>query len=174
MVFVLETEQAILWFVTVVFNFFGLLYYPMVALAWRIEFFWLLFVNPNPSSAFSEKKRGRSENQHRKSVPRYIRQISLSKNKFPIYAYAAQINIFTSYRIIGWYAFVLDGQICDDDGVDSLGVMTKISWHTHLIFYSIRLCCENTSQTPWYITFGGSWFLLSYIIIRNLIETTLF
>ena len=61
-------------------------------------------------------------------------EIFLSKNKVPIYAYAAQLKIFTRYRLIWWYASILGGQIFDNNGVDSLGVMAKISWHIHLIF----------------------------------------
>ena len=91
-------------------------------------------MHPHPSSELSDRKQGRLGNQRRKSVPRSISRIYLSKNKFPIYAYADQLNIFTSYRLTGWYAFVIGGQIFDKDGVDYLGVMAKSFWHNHLIF----------------------------------------
>ena len=106
----------------------------MMDLAWWVEFLWLLFMHPNPYSELSGSKRERLVNQHRKSVPRYTRRTFLSKNKFPIYAYADQLNIFTSYRLTGWYASVLGGQIFEDYDMDYLGVMEKISWYTHLMF----------------------------------------
>ena len=115
-------------------NIFGLIFYPMMALAWWIEFLWLLFVQPNLSSKRSERKREISGNQQRKSVPRFIRRIFFSKNKVPIYYYAAQLNIFTSYRLTVWHAFVHSRKILNDDNMDSLGVMVKSSWYTHLIF----------------------------------------
>ena len=114
--------------------FLGLISYPMVVLAWWVELFWFLFVHPHRSSALSDRKQGRFVNECKKSVPRSIRRIFFSKNKVPIYAYAVQLNKFTSYRLTGWYASVLGGQIFDNDGVDSLGVMAQSSWHTHLIF----------------------------------------
>ena len=54
-----------------------------------------------------------------------MRRNLFSKDKVPIYAYAAQFNIFTSYWLTGWYASVSGGQIFDDDRTDSLGVMSK-------------------------------------------------
>ena len=133
--FFFATAQSLLWIVPVFFQIFlGPLSYPMMALDWWIELLWLLFVHPHPSPSLSDRKQGRLVNQLRKSVPRSIRQIFLSKNKVPIYSYAAQLNIFTSYWLTGWYASVLCRQIFDNYGVDSLGVMEKISWHTHLIF----------------------------------------
>ena len=97
--------------------------------------FWLLFVHPHPSSPLSERKQGRSGKRCRKSVPRSINQIVLSKNKVLIYAYADQLNISTSYWLTGWYASVLGGQIFDSYGVDSLVVLAQIYWHTHFIFW---------------------------------------
>ena len=106
----------------------------MMDLAWWVEFLWLLFMHPNPYSELSGSKRERLVNQHRKSVPRYIMRIFFSKNKVPIYAYSAQLNIFTSYWLTVLYASVIVRKIFDDDDVNYLGVMTKISWYTHLIF----------------------------------------
>ena len=122
--FVLESAQALLWIVPVVFQMFlGLLSYPIMALAWWIGFLWLLFVHPNSSSALYNRKQGRLGKQHIKPVPRYIRQNLLSKNKAPIYAYAAQLNIFISYRLTGLHASFIGGKIFENNGMDSLGVM---------------------------------------------------
>ena len=110
-------------------NFFVLLSWPIMTLAWWICL-WLLFVHPKTSSEVSDRKWGKSGNQHRKSVPRYIRQTLLSKNQFPIYAYTAQLNISTSYRLTEWYASVLGWQISDDDCLDSLIVTENLLSHS--------------------------------------------
>ena len=56
-----------------------------------------------------------------------MRRNLFSKDKVPIYAYAAQLNIFTHYRLTRWYASVLSGKSFDNNGMDSLGVMAKSS-----------------------------------------------
>ena len=158
MFFVFETAQTLLWFVPVVFQKNWPAFLPSDGFGFVDRIFWLLFVHQNPSSILSDKKQGRSGNQHIKSVPRYIRQTFPSKNKFPIYAYSAQLNIFNSYWLTGWYASVLVGKIFDDDGVDSLVVMAKkFLAQSPNFFYSIQLCCEKTYHNPCYITFDSSW-----------------
>ena len=64
--FVIEAAQELLWIIPAVFQMFlGLIYYPMLALAWWIEYFWLLFVHPNPSSALYDRKQERSGKKHK-------------------------------------------------------------------------------------------------------------
>ena len=85
---------------------------------------------PIPSLELFERKRGRCGSKNRKSVSRHIHQNLLSKNKCPVYAYADKLNIFTSYHIKGWHAYVFGGKICDEGDVDSVGVMEKYLAHS--------------------------------------------
>ena len=175
MVFFLETEQALLWIVPVLFQmFFGLISYPMVVLAWWVELFWLLFVHPHPSSALSDRKQKRSGNQSRKSVPRFIRRFSFQRIKFESMPMQPSL---TSLPVIGSQDGMLQLLVekIDNDGVDSLGVMAQSSWHTHLIFsIPYNYVARRLPRPPDTLLFVSSWCLMSYIILGNLNETILF
>ena len=172
MVFVLEAAQVILWVVPVILQmYYDIISHPIMALAWWVDFFCLLLVDPNSSLGLFIKKRGVCGHQHIKSVPRHIWFNFLSKNKVPIYAYAAKLKIFTIYQLKEWCASVFLGGIFDKYGVDSVGVMENFPGTFILCFKFHMTMLQKTPQTPWHITFGGSWYLLHCVTSGYLNKT---
>ena len=132
--FFFENAQEKLWFVNMLIQIYhGIVYHPIMALAWWLYIFWLLLVDLKLSLGLFKRKRGIWGHKNRNSVPRHTQQKNILNNEVPIYAYADYLNIFSCYHLKGWHASIFGGNIFYEDIMDSVGVMDKSSWQNHLM-----------------------------------------